>query len=148
MRATLPALGVAIVIPGVLVAVVLAGGRDPAHAATAAAGTIRVDAAPAHVLNRFTPARALGAGIDRMAKPAVEAGYVAPALPLVLAAGWQPVSYRLNTELHVEAWHWNPQGTWSDPKGRHGYFTGAADPAEPIRYSYGHRLPHRGFTRN
>ena len=28
------------------------------------------------------------------------------------------------------------------------YFTGSATPAEPIRYSYGYSLPHRGFTRN
>ena len=64
-----------------------------------------------------------------------------------MASGWQPVSYRNNTELSIEAWHWNPRGTWSEP-GDKGYFTGSAIPAEPIRYSYGYALPHRGFTRN
>jgi hypothetical protein len=43
-------------------------------------------------------------------------------LPAIFAAGWQPVAYRQNSELAAEAWHWNPQGTWSDPSGR-GYFT-------------------------
>jgi hypothetical protein len=121
----------------------------PAPAAPAASGTIRIDAARNHVVNRFHPARALGAGIDRMHPAAVDFGYRPDTLKEVLAAGWQQVSYRLNTELHVEAWHWNPHGTWSDARGKRGYFTGASEPsAEPIRASYGHRLPHRGFTRN
>jgi hypothetical protein len=47
----------------------------------------------------------------------------------------------------VQAWHWNPKGTWSDPAGK-GYFTGDANPTEMIRHSYGYSLPHRGFTRN
>ena len=63
------------------------------------------------------------------------------------------MSYRQNTELAVEAWHWNPRGKWSngsdgsDPAGK-GYFTGAAIPTESLRYSYGYALPRRGFTRN
>ena len=66
----------------------------------------------------------------------------------VLSAGWGAVSYRQNTELFVQAWHWNPKGTWSDPSGR-GYFTGNANPtADEIRHSYGYALQHRGFTRN
>ena len=47
----------------------------------------------------------------------------------------------------MEAWHWNPEGTWSDPAGK-GYFTGSTSPADMIRHSYGYPLPHRGFTRN
>src|SRR6202041_3187470 len=69
-----------------------------------------------------------------------------PALEQVFASGWQPVTYRQNTELAMEAWHWNPQGTWSDPSGK-GYFTGSTTPTEIIRYSYGYSLPHRGTTR-
>ena len=78
---------------------------------------------------------------------AVEKLFAQPALDTVLSAGWQTVSYRQNTELHVEAWHWNPQGTWSDPAGK-GYFTGSATPGEPIRTPSATLLPHRGFTRN
>src|SRR5580692_6185829 len=113
---------------------------------TAPAQTIRVDAAPDHATNSFIPTQALGAGIDRMPAAAVEKYFNQPALESVLSAGWQPVSYRQNTELAVEAWHWNPQGTWSDAG--HGYFTGSAVPTETIRYSYGYSLPRRGFTRN
>ena len=114
---------------------------------TAAAQTVRIDAAPSHATNSFIPTEALGAAIDRMPASAVEKFFNQPPLPAILAAGWQPVSYRQNTELAVEAWHWNPQGTWSDPSGK-GYFTGSMTPGEMIRHSYGYSLPHRGFTRN
>src|SRR5579864_6790588 len=86
------------------------------------AQTIRVDTS--HATNSFIPTQALGAGIDRMPAAAVEKYFGHPALESVLSAGWQPVTYRQNTELAVEAWHWNPQGTWSDPAGK-GYFTGS-----------------------
>ena len=66
----------------------------------------------------------------------------------VLAAGWQTVTYRQNTELHTEAWHWNPRGTWSEP-GARGYFVGdAAIGKEKIIHSYGYPLPRRGVTRD
>ena len=113
----------------------------------AAAQTIRVNASPGAGTETFVPSQALGAGIDRMGAAAVEKLFTRPAVERVLEAGWQTVSYRQNTELHVEAWHWNPQGTWSDPAGR-GYFTGSATPGEPIEHSYGYPLPHRGVTRN
>jgi len=112
-----------------------------------AAQTIQVDITPAHVTNHFAPNQALGAGVDRIAQEAIDKDLVQPALDRALSSGWQPVSFRQNTELAVEAWHWNPQGTWSDASGK-GYFTGSANPAEFLRYSYGYALPHRGFTRN
>ncbi|MGH9826984.1 MAG: discoidin domain-containing protein, partial [Blastocatellia bacterium] len=118
-----------------------------ASARPAPAQTVRVDITPGHEVNSFAPNQALGAGIDRLPKDATDKLFTEPILKQLLSAGWQPVSYRQNTELFVEAWHWNPQGTWSDPAGK-GYFTGRATPAEFIRKSYGYSLPHRGFTRN
>jgi hypothetical protein len=111
------------------------------------AQTIEVDITPGHSTNHFRPSETLGAGIDRIPPEAVDSGLTEPNLGRALAAGWQPVTYRNNTELSIEAWHWNPQGTWSEPDQK-GYFIGAAVPGEPIRYSYGYSLPHRGFTRN
>ena len=111
------------------------------------AQTVHVDITPAHATNRFVPNQALGAGIDRIPAEAFDYDLVQPNLSRTLAAGWQPVTYRQNTELFVEAWHWNPKGTWSDPSGK-GYFIGSSTLGEPIRYSYGYSLPHRGFTRN
>ena len=112
-----------------------------------AAQTIQVDITPAHATNHFAPNQALGAGVDRIAQEAIDKDLVQPALDRALSSGWQSVSFRQNTELAVEAWHWNPQGTWSDASGK-GYFTGSANPTEFLRYSYGYALPHRGFTRN
>ena len=112
------------------------------------AQTIVVDAAPSHSTNSIRPTEALGAGIDRLPYGAADKLYIEPTISQVLSAGWQTVTYRQNTELHIEAWHWNPQGTWSDPSGK-GYFVGNATPgAEPIRHSYGYALPHRGVTRD
>jgi len=111
------------------------------------AQTIQVDITPAHSTNHFVPNETLGAGVDRIPAAAIDKDLLQPTLQQVFAAGWQPVTYRQNTELAMEAWHWNPQGTWSDSSGK-GYFTGSATPTETIRYSYGYSLPHRGTTRN
>jgi hypothetical protein len=116
-------------------------------ATPAGAQTIRVDATPGHATNSFSPLHALGAGVDRLRRGAVDKIFIPPNLNESLASGWGTVSYRQNTELHVEAWHWNPAGTWSDPAGR-GYFTGDATPTGMIRHSFAYPLPHRGFTRN
>jgi F5/8 type C domain len=116
-------------------------------ATVSSAQTIQVDITPEHSTNHFRPNEALGAGIDRIPAEAVDSGLTQPNLGRAMAAGWQPVTYRNNTELSIEAWHWNPQGAWSE-KGEKGYFVGSASPGEPIRYSYGYSLPHRGFTRN
>ncbi len=112
---------------------------------SAAAQTIEVDVT--HATNHFVPKETLGAGVDRISVEAIDKDLLQPTLGQTQASGWQPVTYRQNTELAVEAWHWNPQGTWSDASGK-GYFTGASTPTEMLRYSYGYGLPRRGFTRN
>jgi len=111
------------------------------------AQTIRVDGTPSHVVNTFQPWYALGTTVDRVPSNSTDAFFSPEALQQILSAGWGAVSYRQNTELFVQAWHWNPKGTWSDPLGK-GYFTGDSTPTEMIRHSYGYDLPHRGFTRN
>jgi len=111
----------------------------------AAAQSITVDVSRS--ANHFVPSETLGAGVDRIPVAAIDKDLLPASLQETLSAGWQPVSFRQNTELAVEAWHWNPQGTWSDASGK-GYFTGSANPTEFLRYSYGYALPHRGFTRN
>jgi hypothetical protein len=113
--------------------------------APAIAQTIRVDITPSHSTNTIRPDQALGAGIDRLPYGAADKLFNPETVKQVLSAGWGPVTYRQNTELHIEAWHWNPQGTWSDPSGK-GYFVGSATPTQFLRHSYGYELPHRGVT--
>lgn len=111
------------------------------------AQTIHVNTDPDNATNHFRPNQTLGAGVDRIPADAIDHDLIQPNLDRALASGWQPVTYRQNTELAIEAWHWNPQGSWSEA-GDKGYFTGSATPGESIRYSYGYPLPRRGFTRN
>jgi hypothetical protein len=86
--------------------------------------------------------------VDRVPSNATDVFFRPDQIQKVLSAGWGVISYRQNTDLFVQAWHWNPKGTWSDPAGK-GYFTGDKTPtSEMIRHSYGYSLPHRGFTRN
>ena len=109
---------------------------------------VQVDATPSHVANKFSPLYALGTSVDRVPSNATDTFFRPDQLQQVLSAGWGSVSYRQNTELFVQAWHWNSKGRWSDPSGK-GYFTGDATPTkETIRHSYGYSLQHRGFTRN
>jgi hypothetical protein len=113
----------------------------------AQAQTITVDATPSHVANSFRPLYALGSTVDRVPSNATDPFFEPDQIRQILSAGWGMISYRQNTELFIQAWHWNPKGTWSDPAGK-GYFVGDANPTEMIRHSYGYSLPHRGFTRN
>jgi F5/8 type C domain len=109
------------------------------------AQTVRVDITPDHVANSFRPTEALGAGVDRIPRDATDKVFSEPMIKQILSAGWQPVTYRQNTELYVEAWHWNPQGKWSGA-GDQGYFVGNSTPTEFIRHSQGYPLTHPGFS--
>jgi hypothetical protein len=112
------------------------------------AQTVTVDTTPSHLVNKFSPLYALGSTVDRVPSNATDVFFRSDQIKKVLSAGWGAISYRQNTDLFVQAWHWNPKGRWSDPASK-GYFTGEATPTkEMIRHSYGYSLPHRGFTRN
>src|SRR5260370_23366596 len=70
------------------------------------AQSIHVDITPSHSTNTIKPTEALGAGIDRLPYGAADKLFVDDTIKQILSAGWQTVTYRQNTELHVEAWHW------------------------------------------
>lgn len=127
-----------------------------AHAQSAApeaAQDIVVDTS--HPVNSFSPLRALGGAIDRQRGGTTEDEIekhtqwvlTNPVLKELLGAGWGTVTYRQNTELQIEAWHWNPRGAWSDPAKKEGYFVGSAEPTSgQIAHSWAYPLPHRGAT--
>ena len=108
--------------------------------------TVRVDTNSRHVLNSFDPDQALGSSIDVLSHAGIDKVYSPHILQEALSAGWGPITYRNNTELRMAAWHWNPNGAWSDPVRKSGYFTGSTDLKEPIRYILAYALPHRGFS--
>ena len=108
-----------------------------------------------HAVNSFSPMRALGGAIDRLRGGATKEAneknterlLTDPVLKEMLGAGWQTVTYRQNTELMIEAWHWNARGTWSNAAKQEGYFTGSAEPtARRFCHSWAYPLPHRGAT--
>lgn len=116
---------------------------EPALAQT---GTVRVDAAPNHVINSFDPDNALGSSIDVLSRTDINEVFTPHIIQESLSAGWGPLTYRNNTELRMAAWHWNENGVWSDPVHSSGYFTGSTELGRPIRYILAYALPHRGFA--
>jgi F5/8 type C domain len=115
--------------------------------ARADAQTIHVDVTAAHAV-AFDPDKAMGTSIDILPVKELEKVYSEPITKAGLSAGWGPMTYRQNTELTYAAWHWNPNGTWSDEKSKSGYFVGSAEPKDFLRQSFGYSLPHRGTTRS
>ena len=103
---------------------------------------------PGNPVSRFVGSHAFGAAIDGHEKGEVDQMLSPNNVKEMLTAGLKPVSYRLRTELAVEAWHWNSRGRWSEPRRRQGYWTssGAGINGESISVSYGYRLPRRGST--
>jgi hypothetical protein len=104
----------------ILVLAVLSAGSTPAGAVASAQVTIDLGAGP---VNTFTPAVALGAGVDGHARGDASAIYRPATLRAMRSVGLRPLTYRLRTELGIEAWHWNPRGHWSDRKNAQGYWT-------------------------
>src|SRR5437879_6566905 len=123
-----------------------ASAQSGAGTAGTPTGTIRVDAAPNHVINSFDPDSALGSSIDVLSRTGIDKVYTPHIVREALSAGWGPITYRNNTELRMAAWHWTENGIWSDAAHRSGYFTGRTELKEPIKYILAYALPHRGFA--
>jgi F5/8 type C domain len=114
----------------------------------AAPAVVRVQAAPAEVLNSFDPDQALATSMDIQSRESIRRIYTPDTIKLCLSAGWGPISYRLHTPETIDYWHWNPNGRWTDEANQRGYFVGSSEFGEPIRDSFGYSLPHRGCTHN
>ncbi len=97
-------------------------------------------------VNQCVPTQALGAGVDGHEQGECARMFTDKNIAEMRSAGFGPLTYRLRTELAGEVWHWNPQGTWSDPVHQCGYWISDDSLAEAINLSYGYRLPRRGNT--
>jgi F5/8 type C domain len=118
-----------------------------AGALPAAAQTVHVDVTPSKAL-AFDPDKSMGTSIDILPAKEFDKIFSEPIIKEGLSAGWGPMTYRQNTELTYDAWHWNPKGTWSDEKHKSGYFLGSSMPNDTLRQSFGYRIVHRGTTRS
>lgn len=122
----------------------LSAAPPPAVHAPAPVRTLRLDLRKP--VTTFRPDRAFGAAFD-----GGDAGESRPLLaaangPALRSAGLMRGTYRLRTELAIEAWHWSAHGRWSDPAHARGYWTGDPDRDDPSPVSWGYRLPRRGDT--
>ncbi|MEP6947456.1 MAG: discoidin domain-containing protein [Acidobacteriota bacterium] len=97
-------------------------------------------------LRTFDPRTDLGVGIDGHTSGETDKLLTSENVDEMLTAGFKSVSYRLRTELAIDAWHWNPRGTWSDESGKRGYWTSNASVSADISISSGYRLPRRGTS--
>lgn len=95
-----------------------------------------------------TPSEALGAGIDGRQRGEIERIFRPGTVKELVQAPFYRLAYRLRTELAGEVWHWNEEGSWSDPARSQGYWTSADTSEKPILVTNGYRLPRRGNTKD
>jgi hypothetical protein len=107
---------------------------------------VHIDTTPSHKINSFDPDSALGSSLDVLSRRDIDRVHTPHIVQESISAGWGPITYRNNSELRMAAWHWNPNGSWSDAAHQSGYFTGSSELKTPIRYILSYALPHRGFA--
>ena len=105
--------------------------------------TVHTERAP---VNRFDPRATFGGGLDGHGKGAVADVFTPANIAAMKTTGLTMATVRLRTELGVRAWHWNPQGRWSDASHHQGYWTSNDRAPAPILLTHGYRLPRRGTT--
>jgi len=97
-------------------------------------------------VNTIIPNQSIGGAIDGHEKGDNEVMMSTANIRKMLSSGLDMLSYRLRTELGIEAWHWNPAGHWSDSLHNNGYWISDSISDSPINLSYGFYLPRRGST--
>lgn len=125
-------------------ATVAASLAGPAWAAALVADSVTIDlTGPSRVV---VPDEALGAALDGMLRGQVGRILTPRNVALMRSAGLRRTTYRLRTELGIEAWHWSEEGRWSDPARHQGYWTSSDHPTRTSDVTWGYGLPRRGDT--
>jgi hypothetical protein len=108
-------------------------------------GTVRIDLARGPVA-QFLPDEAFGAALDGHQSGEIARIYTEGNIKKMEGAGLRKITYRLRTELGIEAWHWSEDGSWSDEAHKQGYWTSSDSPHQRVLISHGYNLPRRGDT--
>jgi hypothetical protein len=107
---------------------------------------VQIQYTPGHPAQTFIPEQSLGAAFDGHSQGDIKNILTPENIASMKTVGLNSISYRLRTELGIEAWHWNPNGQWSEPGKQEGYWTSDNFSNQPIQLSNGYRLPRRGNT--
>ncbi len=126
----------------IMLLIVLFHAGLPGQTANKHQATLTIDAT--HPVRQFDPNLAIGAGIDGHDFGSIDKLLSVSNITRMQSVGFKPITYRLRTELANDAWHWNPQGSWSDKTGQQGYWISDDRPGSDISLSYGYSLPRRG----
>ncbi len=119
---------------------------EPCSAQKIYRGDIHILYTPNQPANTFIPSKSIGGAVDGHSEGEINQMLTSENIEVMKSVGLKPVSYRLRTEIAGETWHWNPKGSWSNATKNQGYWVSGSVPAEPIKMSYGYRLPRRGNT--
>ena len=109
-------------------------------------GVDHIEVQTRSVIASFKPTEAFGVAIDGGDKDESRPLFMPSNRHAMLALDASRVSYRLRTELGIEAWHWSSHGRWSDQAHSQGYWTGDPTVIDKSDVSFGYRLPRRGNT--
>ena len=125
-------------------ALIVLASNSPIHAQPLA-GKVIIDLSRGPIAE-FVPDQAFGAALDGHGEGETALIYSAYNIRKMRTAGLRQISYRLRTELAVEAWHWSEDGTWSDSEHQQGYWTSSDSSRQSVLISHGYKLPRRGNT--
>ena len=87
----------------------------PAQVNSLNKNAVQIQYTPGHPAATFIPEKAVGAAFDGHSQGDISRILTKDNIAAMKTVGLNPISYRLRTELGIEAWHWNPNGHWSEP---------------------------------